>query len=60
MMVLSMALITTSLLQVRVRPSNPASSAKADVGWEKAEQAGYRPHEMNAELGQTVSRLQVG
>lgn len=50
-MVLSMAFVTTGLLQVQIRPSSPASSSKACIGWEKAEQTGSKPHKIIAELG---------
>lgn len=59
-MVLSMALMMTGLLQVQIRPSSPASSSKACIGWEKAEQTGSEPHEIITKLGPAVSRLQVG
>lgn len=60
MMVLKTALKTTGLLQVQIRPSSPASSSKACIGWGKAEQTGSKPQEIIAELRQVALSLQVG
>lgn len=59
MMVLKMALKTTGLLQVQIRPSSPASSSKACIGWGKAEQTVSKPQEIIAELRQVALNLQV-